>query len=206
MAAETHSRIHIHTSQVFVTVSAAKGEAFNKICKLTCDCFMSEGRPWKNSHQTFLTPNTFYTRHLIQFTSGIFYKTPFTPANVYTTHRLHETSYYTSQHQPPFTPVTFNFAPGCTFQQRTWTQNYTQHKQFLHQTTSTPDALYTKHLYKTRFLHQTPVATDTSHPLHEICKVAVRTTNCYHILQNMIPYYEILYNITIDYKLHSTTK
>ena len=178
---------------------------------------MSEGRPWKNSHQTFLTPNTFYTRHLIQFTSGIFYKTPFTPANVYTTHRLHETSYYTSQHQPPFTPVTFNFAPGCTFQQRTWTQNYTQHKQFytrqlLHQTPFKRDDFYTK-----RLLHQTPDAQKKYYSVQQFATAYHKAFFCttkyylvlkiYYKLDKTTPYYKVSLGTTRYYqKLVHTTK
>ena len=145
MAAETHSTIHIHTSQVFVTVSAAKGEAFNKICKLKCDCFNERRKALKK-----FTPDTLYTNHFLhqtpptpdiflQFTNDIFYKKPFTPANVYTKRRLHETSFYTSHllHQSPFTlhqVALFSKEPEHRTTPSTF---YT--KQFLHQTTSTPD-------------------------------------------------------------------
>ena len=102
MAAETHSRIHIHTSQVFVTVSAAKGEAFNKICKLTCDCFNERRKALKK-----FTPNIFNTKHLLHQTSYTIYKRHLLQDTFYTSQRLHNTSFTRDVllHQP--TPATF---------------------------------------------------------------------------------------------------
>ena len=68
--------------------------------------------PQKHLHQTPFTPDTFYTRHLLNqrpFTPDTFYTTnPFTPDTFYTRRLLHQTPFtFTDFYTTPFTPNTF---------------------------------------------------------------------------------------------------
>ena len=129
-------------------------------------------------HQTPFTPDTFYTRHLLNqrpFTPDTFYtrhllhQTPFTPGTLYTKqHRIHQApfhethftprTFYTRQlsQQTTFTPTTF-YTCRILLHQPAFTTETFYTTQVAHLSyTFTPTSFYTRHL-----LHQPAFTRDT---------------------------------------------